>query len=322
MKPTLTHLTALLLAPLAVLHAAETRFTFPYPVPANHLRIVAWNLKFFNDRSAKTSGAEPDRTPAQLDALAQRIEGFDAAVVVLQEIDQIAALNDLRKRMGGSWAVFAGNVLGFFPQQNALLYDASKVDLLSAAFVHTNPNTNFTPSLYPTWTYRCPVSGVFCPKGRSNEAFRVIGIHCHHNDPAERNTRGLLDLQLRFPAPRQFQRDPPSDCPGGFQRSGAGCSPQRIGVRREPQRRRETQRRSDHHLPGFETRLYLRHRRGPDAADRPHGFRCPARALWRDGAAIRNRPQRPSGGPGGLRHRGANRAHLWQCGSQNSRARW
>ena len=55
----------------AASHAQETApFKFPYPVPTNHLRIVSWNLKFFNDRGAKTSGAEPDRTPAQLDACA------------------------------------------------------------------------------------------------------------------------------------------------------------------------------------------------------------------------------------------------------------
>lgn len=157
-------ITGLLLIALAVTGAAQT---FPSPPPSNHLRIVTWNLEYFNDRSAKTSGAKPDRTPAQLNALAQRIKGFDAAIVALQEIDQIAALDDLRNRMGNSWAVFAGKVLGLFPQQNALLYEASKVDLLSAAFVHTHPNTNFTLSLYPTWTYRCPATGVFHPKGRN-----------------------------------------------------------------------------------------------------------------------------------------------------------
>ena len=198
MKTVKFHL-ALLLASVAALPAAQTQlsisravtaFAFPYPVPTNHLRIVSWNLEFFNDRSAKTGGAEPDRTPAQLDVLAQRIRGFDAAVVVLQEMDQIAALNDLRNRMGADWAVFAGHVLGLFPQQNALLYDTRKVDLLSAAFVRTHPVTNFTPLLYPTWTYRCPVTGVFSPKGRSHETFRVIGIHGHYQDPEARKTEG------------------------------------------------------------------------------------------------------------------------------------
>ena len=140
MKTVKFHL-ALLLASVAALPAAQTQlsisravtaFAFPYPVPTNHLRIVSWNLEFFNDRGAKTGGAKPDRTPAQLDVLAQRIRGFDAAVVVLQEMDQIAALNDLRNGMGADWAVFAGHVLGLFPQQNALLYDTRKVDLEAA----------------------------------------------------------------------------------------------------------------------------------------------------------------------------------------------
>ena len=86
--------------------------------------------------------------------------------------------------------MFAGNALGLLPQQNALLYDTSKVDLLSAAFVRTNPNTDFAPSLYPTWTYRCPVTGVFCPKGRSNEPFRIIGIHGHYSDSKARKAEG------------------------------------------------------------------------------------------------------------------------------------
>ena len=173
--------------------SARAGVTFPYPTPANHLRVVTWNLEFFNDRSAKTSGAEPNRTSAQLDVLAQRIKGFDASVIALEEIDQISALDDLRSRMGGSWQVYTGSVLGQ-PQQNAVLYDASKVDLISSAYVYTNPrpnpNPNNIPSLYPEWSYRSPVTAVFSPVGHSNEKFRVIGIHGHYNDATARNTEG------------------------------------------------------------------------------------------------------------------------------------
>jgi endonuclease/exonuclease/phosphatase family metal-dependent hydrolase len=176
--------TSLLAISLAMTGEAQT---FPYPTPANHLRVVTWNLEFFNDRFTKTQGAEQNRTSAELDLLAQRIKDFDASVIALQEIDQISALNDLRNRMGGAWQVYAGNV-GAFPQQNALLYDASRVDMLSAAYVYIN--TNFHLQLYPEWTYRSPVTAVFSPKGHSDEQFRVIGIHGHYNDANARDIQG------------------------------------------------------------------------------------------------------------------------------------
>ena len=172
---------------MALLPAHARANTWPFSTPANHLRVVTWNLEFFNDRSEKTSGAEPDRTSAQLDLLAQRIKGFDASVIALQEIDQISALNDLRNRMGGSWQVYTGSVFGQ-PQQNALLYDTSKVDISSAAYVYTYENAS--PLWYLEWSYRSPVTAVFSPKGHGDEKFRVIGIHGHYNNPTDRNTEG------------------------------------------------------------------------------------------------------------------------------------
>ena len=173
--------------------------TFPYATPANHVRVVAWNLEFFNDRGTKTSGSNflPDRTSAQLDLLAARIKGFDASVIALQEIDQISALNNLRTRLnagGGSWQVITESYGGFAPQQNALLYDSSKVTLVSSAFVSSNPtpnpNPNNIPANYPTWTFRSPATAVFTPVGHSDKPFRVISIHAHWSDPAIRNTEG------------------------------------------------------------------------------------------------------------------------------------
>jgi endonuclease/exonuclease/phosphatase family metal-dependent hydrolase len=174
--------------------------TFPYATPANHVRVVAWNLEFFNDRGTKTSGSNflPDRTSAQLDLLAARIKGFDASVIALQEIDQISALNNLRTRLnagGGSWQVITESFFGgLAPQQNALLYDSSKVTLVSSAFVSSNPtpnpNPNNIPANYPTWTFRSPATAVFTPVGHSDKPFRVISIHAHWSDPAIRNTEG------------------------------------------------------------------------------------------------------------------------------------
>jgi len=173
--------------------------TFPYATPANHVRVVTWNLENFNDRGTKTSGSNflPDRTSAQLDLLAARIKGFDAAVIALEEIDQIPAQNDLPTRLnagGGSWQVITESYGGLAPQQNALIYDSSKVNLISSNFVSTNPvpspNPNNIPASYSEWTYRSPVTAVFSPVGSSNQLFRVIGIHAHWSDPAIRNTEG------------------------------------------------------------------------------------------------------------------------------------
>jgi hypothetical protein len=165
--------------------------TFPNSPANDHLRIVAWNLEFFNDREFKTAGAQADRSSAQLDLLAARILGFDASVIALQEVDELSALYDLRDRMGGPWSVYGGSVdlFGYsFPQQNALLYDASKVDLVSAGYVYRNPGSD--PDFYPEWPYRSPVTGVFSPIGHSEQEFRIIGIHAHFNNVGLRDTEG------------------------------------------------------------------------------------------------------------------------------------
>jgi hypothetical protein len=176
---------------LLAIVAVHTRAEPITPTADGHLRILAWNIEFFNDRELKTNGAQANRTPEQLDLLAARIIGFDASVIALQEIDELSALYDLRDRMGGAWRVFGGTVDLFglsLPQQNAILYDASKVDMVSAEFVYRFPGSD--PTYYPEWPYRSPVTGVFSPIGYSDQQFRIIGIHAHFNNVTQRDIEG------------------------------------------------------------------------------------------------------------------------------------
>lgn len=144
--------------------AVAQTYSFPFPPAADHLRVMAWNLEFFNSRT-------PARTSQQLDDLAQRIIGTGAAVIALQEMNEISALNDLRNRMGNPWAVLTSG-LGI-GQQNALLYDTSKVTISDTQFVNIHDGV-----LYPhEWAYRSPVTAVFSPVGDPSVKFRVIGIH-------------------------------------------------------------------------------------------------------------------------------------------------
>jgi hypothetical protein len=107
---------------------------FPYPTPAKHLRIVTWNIQDFNETTTNRTA----RTSAQLDSLARRIVGFDAAVIALNEINhgQLGALHDLRERMNAQvgssrWQVLSSPytlpIVGY-TQTNAMLYDTSKVE--------------------------------------------------------------------------------------------------------------------------------------------------------------------------------------------------
>lgn len=166
---------SIIVALLFTLPAAAETFSFPFSPAADHLRVVAWNLEFFNSR-------EPARTSEQLDALAQRIIGTEAAVVALQEMNQIAALEDLRDRIGDPWAVLtqAG-------QQNALLYDTSKVNISNGSFVFTHDGVVYPYEAF----YRSPVTAVFSPVGDPSVTFRLIGIHGSWQNSTYREEQGF-----------------------------------------------------------------------------------------------------------------------------------
>lgn len=170
-----TRLFAIIIALLVTFPAVAQTYSFPFPPAADHLRVMAWNLEFFNSR-------EPARTSEQLDDLAQRIIGTGAAVIALQEMNEISALTDLRNRMGDPWAVLIQ-----FGQQNALLYDTSKVDISDGAFIFINGGV-----VYPHEAgYRRPVTAIFSPVGDPSVKFRVIGIHGSWQNSTFREDQGF-----------------------------------------------------------------------------------------------------------------------------------
>lgn len=138
--------------------------TFPSSAPAGLIRLVWWNIEFLGSR-------DPLRTPEQLDALAARMVGFDAAVFALQEIAEPDTFEYVRSRMGPQWATFR------LASQNALLYDTSKVEGFSFERLDALAQPPYTA--YPQGTGRRPVTGVFRSLAGTGETFRVISVHCH-----------------------------------------------------------------------------------------------------------------------------------------------
>ena len=155
---------ALCLMGVLLVLAPRARGQWPYPTPDGQVRLMAWNIEFLNTRS-------PPRTAQQLDLLAQRIAGFDAWVMALQEISQHSVLQDLATNVGPTWRI----VVGASGQQEVLLYDESKLTLVSGGTLGNLSSPPYTP--YPAPWERTPASGVFVPAG-GGDPFRVISVHC------------------------------------------------------------------------------------------------------------------------------------------------
>jgi endonuclease/exonuclease/phosphatase family metal-dependent hydrolase len=149
---------------------------WPYPTPDGQVRLMSWNIEFFNTRT-------PPRTAEQLDLLAQRIAGFDAGVMALQEIWELSVLRDIAAKLGPTWKVISTS-----GQRNAILYDESKVILVSGGTL-----TKLSVPPYTSHPGKAvgdrPVTGVFKPVG-GGDPFRVIGVHCHPSDSANRVAEG------------------------------------------------------------------------------------------------------------------------------------
>jgi len=172
----------LLVWPLTSISLAEGELADTHPVPANHLRFVTWNLEVFNQRNTNPfhkGNPNGPRTPAQLNKLAKRIIGLKAAIISLQEMNDVPALYDLRDRMNGGkeakgpWQVQAISD-STTRQQNALLWDDTKVALVNAGFAFSTPSAGMYPHEF---AYRSPVTCLFSPKGNPERKFRMIGIH-------------------------------------------------------------------------------------------------------------------------------------------------
>lgn len=165
--------------------APRARGQWPYPTPDGQLRLMAWNIEFLNTRS-------PPRTPGQLDLLTQRIAGFDASVMALQEISQVSVLQGIAANLGPTWSIVSTP-----GQENALLYDESKLTLVSGGTLANLSGSPYTG--YPGAGHRRPISGVFEPVG-GGDPFRVIGVHCHWSSSTTREAEGqwLYEQTVQF----------------------------------------------------------------------------------------------------------------------------
>jgi len=158
------------------------------------LRIVTWNIEFLGGQAR-----EVRRTDEQILAIADRIKGFNAAVIALQEIADISVLKKIQKAMGSSWEIYHPITEKSLPDAikesmtkwgaNALLYDTAKVEILSAEMLLRLSEP--TQAKYPGVDFRSPVSGVFCPVGQRGKIFRVISVHCHWQDSLVRKKEGV-----------------------------------------------------------------------------------------------------------------------------------
>jgi len=151
------------------------QLNIPAPPPQTARRIVSWNIENLGTR-------DPRRTQQQITAIAQRILTFDASVLLVQEIFDDSLLEQIRSYLGPSWEMYYSGM------ENALLYDESKVELLSSEILVSLQNPPYT--LYPGRDFSKPVSGVFRPVRMYAEPFRVIGIHCYHADAGVRTAEG------------------------------------------------------------------------------------------------------------------------------------
>ncbi len=97
---------------------ADTAFDVPGEAPAAVRRVVSWNVEFLGTRN-------PPRTPEQLAALGERMAGFDASLIVLQEIYDLVVLEAICSYMPGSWEYFNAG------KEHVFLYDVEEIELLS-----------------------------------------------------------------------------------------------------------------------------------------------------------------------------------------------
>jgi endonuclease/exonuclease/phosphatase family metal-dependent hydrolase len=171
--------------PLLRESSLSATYSFPPQTPNGKIRIVTWNIEFLGNRT-------PRRTPAQRRAIAERIRTFDAAVLVLQEVLRPHILNEIKSSLGPSWKIYAS-----WWQNNAFLYDTSKVHMVSVEYLKYIPKAKGAPGTkWPGPWYRKPLSGVFRSVQMSSKTFHVIGVHCHWEKTEIRAAEGIWLSEL------------------------------------------------------------------------------------------------------------------------------
>lgn len=159
------------------------------------LRIMTWNLEVFNLRNTHPfheGTPYGPRTNEELDELADRILDTGASIIALQEMNEMDAMHAFRDRLNampgssGQWVVFPDTVSS--SQQNALLYDETRVSATNAQHVFTTPSGGS----YPVESFfRAPVTAVFSADHLPTRQFRVIGIHGSFQGAVIREQQGV-----------------------------------------------------------------------------------------------------------------------------------
>jgi endonuclease/exonuclease/phosphatase family metal-dependent hydrolase len=153
-------------------HATSPLAATPCPTPANHMRIVSWNIEHLGKRT-------PLRTTAQRKLVGERMLAMDAAVFLLQEIESDNAfatvVDHMNELSDDTWRSYRSD------KHNALVYNASQLEVIDAP-------RHWLDSDYPQSSFRPPVTAAFGVVGHSI-SFRVIGIHAHYKDEQVRRVQ-------------------------------------------------------------------------------------------------------------------------------------
>ncbi len=158
----------------------------PFDPGVDELRIVTWNIENLGSRT-------PRRTDEDLQKLALRLAGFDAAVIAIQEVSAgggglSTAISTVLGQMGPDWAM-AGS------SGNIIIYNTNKVSLESSRLLNQlriAPFNTFYED-YPDWQSEFGSNGDPFTRSRSlaftavfkeraagtGSSFRVISNHFH-----------------------------------------------------------------------------------------------------------------------------------------------
>lgn len=161
------------------------------------LRIGAWNLELLGSRT------EPERTEADLDALATKIRDLDVSILAVSEVNGLRSLRDLARRIGLEWDGVLGRsgYLGGKPPKQigvGFLWDTRQVELVSATDWKSLPRRRDGLHIF----HRVPVSACFRAVGGGPD-FRLVAVHLKAGfEPSDSKKRSieLAEIKKRLDA--------------------------------------------------------------------------------------------------------------------------
>lgn len=156
------------------------------------LRIGAWNLEQLGTRT------EPERTEADLDALAAKIRDLGVSVLAVSEVNGWRTLRDLVRRIGPDWDGVLGRsgYLGGKPPKQigiGFLWDTRRVELVGASDWKTLPRRSNGLRVF----HRVPVSACFRGVAGGPD-FRLVAVHLKAGfEPADTQKRSIELAEIK-----------------------------------------------------------------------------------------------------------------------------